>query len=74
MAQRPAPPAATATPMVEIRGLRTVFESPGQQFVVHDDLDLTVQRGEVVSLVGGSGTGKTVLLRQGLGLERAAAG
>jgi phospholipid/cholesterol/gamma-HCH transport system ATP-binding protein len=41
---------------------------------VHEDLDFTVQRGEVVSLVGGSGTGKTVLLRQMLGLERPAAG
>ncbi|TFZ06947.1 ATP-binding cassette domain-containing protein [Ramlibacter henchirensis] len=61
-------------PMVEIRGLRTEFELPGRRFVVHDNLDFTVHRGEVVSLVGGSGTGKTVLLRQILGLERPAAG
>jgi phospholipid/cholesterol/gamma-HCH transport system ATP-binding protein len=60
--------------MVEIRGLRTVFDLPGRSFVVHEGLDFTVQRGEVVSLVGGSGTGKTVLLRQILGLERPAAG
>ena len=69
-AQMP-PPGA---PMVEIRGLRTVFERAGRQIVVHDDLDLVVQRGEIVSLVGGSGTGKTVLLRQILGLEQPAAG
>ena len=69
-----APVAGAGTPMVDIRGLRTVFESPGRTFVVHDNLDFTVQRGEVVSLVGGSGTGKTVLLRQILGLERPAAG
>ena len=31
--------------------------------------ELAIQRGEVLSLVGGSGTGKTVLLRQILGLE-----
>jgi phospholipid/cholesterol/gamma-HCH transport system ATP-binding protein len=36
--------------------------------VVHQDLDLTVRRGEILTLVGGSGTGKTVLLRQVLGL------
>jgi phospholipid/cholesterol/gamma-HCH transport system ATP-binding protein len=68
------PMPAQGTPMVEIRGLRTVFDLPGRRFVVHDGLDFSVQRGEVVSLVGGSGTGKTVLLRQILGLERPAAG
>jgi len=56
---------------VEIRKLWTVFKSPGRApQVVHRDLDLTIRRGEVLSLVGGSGTGKTVLLRQILGLER----
>jgi phospholipid/cholesterol/gamma-HCH transport system ATP-binding protein len=63
-----APPDSSA-PMVEIRKLWTVFTSPERRFVVHEDLDLTVHRGEVLSLVGGSGTGKTVLLRQILGLE-----
>lgn len=55
--------------VVEIRKLWTVFESPDGDQVVHRDLDLTIYRGEVLSLVGGSGTGKTVLLRQILGLE-----
>jgi phospholipid/cholesterol/gamma-HCH transport system ATP-binding protein len=71
--QDPQQPKAAA-PMVEIRGLRTQFELPGRTFTVHDNLDLTVRRGEVMSLVGGSGTGKTVLLRQILGLEQPAAG
>jgi phospholipid/cholesterol/gamma-HCH transport system ATP-binding protein len=62
------------TPMVDIRKLWTVFTTPEKRFVVHQDLDLTVQRGEVLSLVGGSGTGKTVLLRQILGLETPAKG
>jgi phospholipid/cholesterol/gamma-HCH transport system ATP-binding protein len=60
---------AAAAPMVEIRKLWTVFTSPERRFVVHEDLDLDVRQGEVLSLVGGSGTGKTVLLRQVLGLE-----
>lgn len=55
--------------VIEIRKLWTVFQSGDKQAVVHKDLDLTVERGEVVSLVGGSGTGKTVLLRQILGLQ-----
>ncbi|MGY8903797.1 MAG: ABC transporter ATP-binding protein [Burkholderiales bacterium] len=60
--------------ILEIRQLSTVFESPGRRFVVHKDLDFSVQRGEVVSIVGGSGSGKTVLLRQILGLETPTSG
>jgi phospholipid/cholesterol/gamma-HCH transport system ATP-binding protein len=60
---------ASGAPMVDIRKLWSVFETPEKRFVVHQDLDLTVQRGEVLSIVGGSGSGKTVLLRQILGLE-----
>jgi phospholipid/cholesterol/gamma-HCH transport system ATP-binding protein len=58
-----------AAPVVDIRKLWTEFDTPDRRFVVHQDLDLTVQAGEVLSIVGGSGTGKTVLLRQILGLE-----
>lgn len=60
--------------IVEIRKLWTVFRNNGKKSVVHMDLDLTVERGEILSLVGGSGTGKTVLLRQILGLETPARG
>jgi phospholipid/cholesterol/gamma-HCH transport system ATP-binding protein len=64
----------TARPVVEISKLWTVFSTPQAEFVIHQDLDLTIQRGEVLSLVGGSGTGKTTLLRQILGLETPARG
>lgn len=68
-------PTPDAPHLVEIRRLWTVFESPdGDEQVVHQDLDLDIRRGEVLSLVGGSGTGKTVLLRQILGLEHPARG
>ena len=55
--------------VVEVRKLWTIFKNGDKETVVHKDLDLTVRRGEILSLVGGSGTGKTVLLRQMLGLE-----
>ena len=55
--------------VIDIKKLWTVFKNGDKESVVHKDLDLTVLRGEVLSLVGGSGTGKTVLLRQMLGLE-----
>lgn len=56
--------------VIEVRGLRTAF---GRQ-VVHDNLDLDVWRGEVLGIVGGSGTGKSVLLRTIVGLIRPKAG
>ena len=66
---------APGAPLIEVRGLWSVFPAPdGGQTVVHQDLDLTVRRGEVLTLVGGSGTGKTVLLRQMLGLTTPARG
>ena len=41
---------------------------------VHDGVSFTVQRGEVVALIGGSGTGKSVLLKEMIGLLRPTAG
>jgi len=67
-------PDAHAPTVVDIRKLWTVFPSSRGEQVVHRDLDLTIRRGEVLSLVGGSGTGKTVLLRQILGLEHPSRG
>jgi phospholipid/cholesterol/gamma-HCH transport system ATP-binding protein len=60
---------AAQAPIVDVRGLWTAFGSGREQVVIHQDLELSIGAGEVVALVGGSGTGKTVLLRQMLGLE-----
>ncbi|WP_424931139.1 ABC transporter ATP-binding protein [Amaricoccus macauensis] len=56
--------------VVEVRGLSTRFGD----HVVHEDLDLDVYRGEVLGVVGGSGTGKSVLLREIAGLMRPSSG
>lgn len=45
----------------------------GEQ-IVHQDLDLEVQRGEIIGVVGGSGTGKSVLMRSIIGLQRPLSG
>lgn len=52
---------------IEVRGLDNRFGT--QQ--VHQDLDLDVRRGEILGVVGGSGTGKSVLLRSIVGLQAA---
>lgn len=51
--------------VISIRGLHNRF---GKQ-VVHDGLELEVRRDEILAVVGGSGTGKSVLLRSILGLH-----
>jgi phospholipid/cholesterol/gamma-HCH transport system ATP-binding protein len=56
--------------VIEVRDLHTRF---GTQ-VVHDGVDLDVHRGEVMGIIGGSGAGKSVLLRSILGLKRPEAG
>ena len=61
---------AAAGSAIEARGVVNRF---GAQ-VVHDGLDMTVRQGEVYGIVGGSGTGKSVLLRTILGLHRPQAG
>lgn len=55
---------------IRIRGLKTQF---GTQ-VIHDGLDLDVFKGEVIGVVGGSGTGKSVMLREVVGLQRPSGG
>ena len=55
---------------IVVEGLKTAFGDN----VVHQDLSLKVNRGEIIGVVGGSGTGKSVLMRAIIGLQRASAG
>ncbi|WP_346775171.1 ATP-binding cassette domain-containing protein [Wenzhouxiangella sp. XN79A] len=57
-------------PVIRVRGLVNRFGAD----LVHDGLDLDVPRGEILGVVGGSGTGKSVLMRSILGLRRPTGG
>ncbi|CAA9536911.1 MAG: ABC transporter, ATP-binding protein (cluster 9, phospholipid) [uncultured Sphingosinicella sp.] len=56
--------------IIEVRSLKNVF---GTQ-TVHENLDLDVRRSEILGVVGGSGTGKSVLMRSIIGLQSPAEG
>ncbi len=58
-------PSNAPTNTIEIRNLRNVFDGT----VVHDGLDLDVRAGEILGVVGSSGSGKSVLLNAILGLR-----
>ncbi|MGQ9686536.1 MAG: ABC transporter ATP-binding protein [Thiobacillaceae bacterium] len=60
----------TADTVVEVEAVRTRL---GGHWV-HDGVSFAIPRGQVAALIGGSGTGKTVLLREIVGLERPTAG
>ncbi len=62
--------ARTDDPVIEVRGLVSRFSA----HLVHDGLDLTVRKGEILGLVGGSGAGKSVLLNTLVGLRAPDAG
>ena len=57
-------------PIIDIKGLETKFGSQ----VVHKGLDLTIYEGEVLGVVGGSGSGKSILMRFLVGLDPLQAG
>jgi phospholipid/cholesterol/gamma-HCH transport system ATP-binding protein len=56
--------------IIEVRGLKNSFAAQ----TVHEDLELDVRRGEILGVVGGSGTGKSVLMRSIIGLQAPDAG
>ena len=63
-------PADDAPIVLQTEGIVTRF---GRD-VIHDGVSFTVRRGEVLALIGGSGTGKSVLLKEMIGLLRPTAG
>jgi putative ABC transport system ATP-binding protein len=64
----------TPEPMIEMRGLIKTFKNAAGEFTVLKGIDLTIQRGEFVSIVGKSGSGKSTLLNMITGIDHPSAG
>jgi phospholipid/cholesterol/gamma-HCH transport system ATP-binding protein len=60
----------SAAPVLEVDSIVTRFDSQ----TVHDGVSFSVPRGEIVAVIGGSGSGKSVLVREIIGLLRPSAG
>src|SRR5450432_4528893 len=63
-------PDASADPIIEFKGIKKAF---GQK-VIYSGLNLRVARGEVLTICGGSGVGKSVMLKMLIGLLHADSG
>ena len=66
--------ADAASPVIEARGLNLLFRTADGPVHALKDIDLSIRRGEFVSLIGPSGCGKTTLLRVVADLERPTGG
>lgn len=60
--------------VIDIRGLSLAFERDGHRTLVLHSLDLSIERGAFIAVVGASGVGKSTLLRVLIGLAKASAG
>ena len=59
-----------STPLLQVRGLRTVFDTRAGRVCAVDGVDVTVERGECLGVVGESGSGKSVTFASVMGLIR----
>ena len=75
LAPAPAAPPAEATPFLQMTGIRQAYaKSGGNDLLVLDGVDLSIRSGEIVGLLGRSGSGKSSLLRIVAGLNRPVSG
>ena len=55
--------APKAAPLIEVKGLRKVYQVPGGEVVALDGIDLSIEKGSIYGIIGMSGAGKSTLIR-----------
>jgi putative ABC transport system ATP-binding protein len=62
------------TPLIVLAGLQKAYRTPAGEFYALKEIDLTIQHGEFVALLGRSGAGKSTLINMVAGIDRPTAG
>ena len=55
--------APASNPLIQVKGLRKVYQVPGGEVVALDGIDLNIERGSIYGIIGMSGAGKSTLIR-----------
>src|SRR6185503_242191 len=61
-------------PLIEIRNLRKVYQTPAGDFTAVNGINVEVQRGEFVAIIGKSGSGKSTFINMITGIDRPTSG
>ncbi len=68
------PPNNPAGPLIEIKNLRKVYQTPAGDFTAVNGINVEVQRGEFVAIIGKSGSGKSTFINMITGIDRPTSG
>ena len=64
----------STSPLIEIRNLRKVYQTPAGDFTAVNGINVEVQRGEFVAIIGKSGSGKSTFINMITGIDRPTSG
>jgi putative ABC transport system ATP-binding protein len=67
-------PARASSHLIDIRAVSKAYQTPAGEFIALEDVDLKVDQGEFVSVVGKSGSGKSTLINMITGIDRPSSG
>jgi putative ABC transport system ATP-binding protein len=70
----PPPPLNGRTPLIQLRGLKKVYQTAASEFPALNGIDLDIYPGEFLGIIGKSGAGKTTMINMLTGVDRLTSG